>query len=259
MLKKLFFSLSIIFSLSYAQESTLKLGLGIGSLYYPDYIGSKSFNLLTLPFPYIIYKGKYFHLDKEGLHKQLLGLKNLELDLSLSGSLPANSEKNDLRADMPDLLTTFEIGPKLKYRFYNTEQFELSFVLPFRAVFSTDITQTNAEGYIISPTLRADMYYKNIHLKYKTLLIYADTEYNNYFYEVSKKYITTQRKEYYSKSGYGGFNNRLSLSYEDGNLWYGAFISYYDLDSAVFVDSPLIETRRSFFTAVSMAYFFYSN
>jgi hypothetical protein len=49
-----------------AKEHKLELGIGVASLVYPDYIGSKSYQTIPLVFPYIEYYTPYLSIDKNG-------------------------------------------------------------------------------------------------------------------------------------------------------------------------------------------------
>jgi len=136
----------------------MELGIAVGSLYYPDYIGSKTNNILNVPLPYIRYHSKFLSIDEDGVNSKLFGIDGLRLDLSLNGSLPASS-KSSVRKDMPDLDLTGEIGPKLLYNIFSQGVTQLEFELPFRAVLSTDFTSINYVGLVSNPQLKYSLNY----------------------------------------------------------------------------------------------------
>jgi len=249
----------IIHTLLNAEDSKLEIGVGIGSMYYPDYIGSKSSSVVTLPFPYVKYTSEYFNIDKDGINRELFNIKDLTLDLSVSGSLPANADDNKAREGMDDLNFTFEVGPKLNYILYTKKSFEISLDVAIRAAFETDLSMVKAQGLRGTTDLRFDIEYQKLDITFRTGLRFSDAKYNNYFYGVDKEFETPLRATYDASSGYSGFKNRLGCTYRDGDWWYGALISYYLLDGASYEDSPLVETNHALFGGVSLAYIFYTD
>jgi outer membrane scaffolding protein for murein synthesis (MipA/OmpV family) len=259
MIFKFFVSLFFLFAtLSYAQKPTLELGIGVGSLYYPDYIGSKSSNVITLPLPYIRYRGKYFKIDEDGVYGKLFGIKNLRLDLSLSGSLPSNSEDNSLREGMPDLDFTAEVGPNLIYTIFNQGVSTLAFELPVRAALSSDFTYVDYIGVISTPQFKYTLEYPDTKWTFKLGLRFADQDYNDYFYSVAPKYITATRSAYDASGGYGGARARVGIQHKNAHWWYGAFASYVNLNGVSFEDSPLVDTKTAIYAGASVAYIFYT-
>ena len=249
-----------LFSLHlYAKDSKLELGAGIALLDYSDYIGSNSTRTTILPFPYLEYTSDYLSIDKEGLKKHLFYLKDMELNLSIAGSLPANSEDNTARVGMPNLDFTFEVGAKLSYLLYSKNEIKLYFDTALRAAFSTDIKTIAYQGLVLTPEFRCKLEYNKFEITFRSGVIGANEKYHDYFYAVDKKYETPSRTAYNAKGGYSGFRNKAGIIYRDGSMWYGAFLSHYNLAGAVYEDSPLIETSSAIFTTVSVAYIFYTD
>lgn len=257
-IKPIAFLVILLHSSLQAQDYRLKLGVGVASLYYPDYIGSRSTQLLTLPIPYIRYKGENFRIDKDGLSSKLLGVNGLKIDLSVSGSLPANSESNGVREGMPNLDLTAEIGLKLVYNLFEKGVSKLEFELPVRAVLSTDFTNIKYRGVVSNPQLRYSLNYNEFEWTFRTGLVFTNQEYNSYYYEVKKEYETSSRNAYDVSGGFSGFKNRVGMTYQKDSWWAGAFVSYYDVTNAVFKDSPLVETKQALYSGVSIAYVFYT-
>lgn len=240
-----------------ADDAKMELGVGVGSLYYPDYVGSKTNNLLTVPLPFIRYHSEYLSIDEDGLNSKLFGVDGLRLDLSLNGSLPASS-KSSVREDMPDLDLTGEIGPKLLYSIFAQGVSELEFELPFRAVLSTDFTSISYVGLVSNPQLKYSLNYKRFEWTFRTGFMFCDKEYANYFYGVKQKYVTKDRSYYDAKNSYGGFRNRVGMTYRKNAWWFGAFVSYTEISNATFHNSPLIESDAALYTGASVAYIFYT-
>ena len=256
---KLALTLLLVTSASiFAKEPKVELGVGVFTLSYPDYIGSKSTQLLTAPFPYLRYRGEFLTIDKDGLRGKLFGINGLRLDLSVSGSLPANSEDSKAREGMQDLDLTGEIGPNLVYNIYEHGVALLEFEFPVRAVFSTDFSYVEYQGIVSTPRLKYSLNYSEFEWTLRTGLMFANEGYRNYFYGVAPKYATPTRAEYTATSGYSGFSSRVGMTYRKGNWWTGAFVSHFNLNNAVYEDSPLVETQSAIYMGVSAAYIFYT-
>jgi len=251
-----------LFLLTYAsllaKDYKLELGLGVGSLYYPNYIGSKITQILTLPLPYIRYRGDYFRIDEDGLSGKLFGINGLRLDLSISGSLPANSKQNGVRESMPDLDLTGEVGFQLIYRIFQKGASKLEFEFPLRAVLSTDLTNLKYQGVVSNPQLKYSLDYSHFSWTFRSGIMITDENYNNYYYEVGDKYATASRPAYNAKGGFSGIRNRVGMTYKKNAWWYGAFISHFNINNAVFKNSPLVQTHDALYCGASVAYIFYT-
>jgi len=254
------FLLFLLISTSlYSKDSHLDMGVGIASLYYPSYLGSKSTQTLTLPIPYIRYKGEYLDIDEDGLSGKLFGMDDLRFEMSFSGSLPANSEDSKVREDMPDLDLTSEMGFQIIYNIYEHGVAQLQFEFPIRTVFSTDFTHITYRGVTSTPQLKYSLNYKRVKFTIRSGFIISNRYYNNYFYEVKEKYVTSDRVAYESSSGFGGFKNEIGVSYKKNQWWGGAFISHYNINNAVFKDSPLVESNDGIYMGIATAYIFYTD
>jgi len=251
--------LLLTFTSLFAKEPKVELGLGVFTLSYPDYLGSKSTQLLTAPFPHVRYRGEFLTIDENGINGKLFGINGLRLDLSVSGSLPANSEDSNARKGMPDLDFTGEIGPKLVYNIYEHGVALLEFELPIRAVLSTDLSYIKYQGIVSTPQLKYSLNYTEFEWTFRSGVMFANERYHNYFYGVSEEYATASRSQYNARGGYSSFRNRIGMTHQKGSWWTGAFISYFNLNSAVFKDSPLVETKSATYMGVSVAYIFYTH
>lgn len=248
--------LLLLSSALYAQKPKLELGIGIGSLYYPNYIGSKSTQVLTLPIPYIRYRGEYFRIDEDGLSGKLFGIDGLRLDLSVSGSLPAKSDDNGIRKGMPDLDFTGEVGVNIIYNIFEKGVAKVEFELPIRAVLSSNFSNLRYQGVVSNPQLKYSLNYTEFEWTFRTGLMFANQEYNSYYYEVKEEYETPSRATYNARGGYSGFRNRIGMTYQKNSWWYGAFISHFNINNTVFKDSPLVETSSALYMGASIAYIF---
>ncbi len=254
-----FFLVFIIFtSFLKANESTLELGIGLGSVLYPDYMGSKSYSAVAVPLPYIKYTSENFNIDKDGINQKLFNIKNLTIDLSVSGSLPANSQDNEVRKDMPNLNFTFEVGPIFIFNLVDKKDFFIDLEVAIRGVMETDFKMLNFQGVVASTDLKFEMILENLELTFRSGFRFGNDDYHNYFYGVSKEYETSTRTSYNATAGYSGYKNKIGAIYRDGNWWYGALASYHTLAGASYIDSPLVETKHAFYAGFSFAYIFYT-
>lgn len=229
--------------------------MGSGSIYFPAYIGSRSTQFYTVPFPYVKYSSEHININKEGIAGKLFDSKDFELDLSLGGSLPADDTK--AREGMPSLDLTFEIGPKLIYKIFEEGVSQLDLELPVRTVFSTDLKNISPQGIIASPQIKYTLEYDHLEVTFRTGPVFADEQYHRYFYEVAPQYATDARKAYETRGGFNSYKNKMSITYEKSNWWAGAFFTHYDLSLAVYKDSPLVETHSVIYVGFSLAYIFY--
>jgi len=154
-MKKQLVLLLTLFALPYASE--LDLGIGIGDMYYPDYLGSNHSNNLVVPFPFIDYHSGKLDIDTDGIKQQLFSIDGLSVRLSMSGSLPMSS--SGAREGMDDLDPAGEIGPALVYSLYDDGAFSFKLDLPIRAVVSSDFKGIDYRGYLYE--FKAKIEYKN--------------------------------------------------------------------------------------------------
>lgn len=256
--------LMFIFSSNALAEQMLpkwEFGLGPAYLSYPDYPGSNEQNQLLLPFPYIIYRGESFSINEQEITKPFLKTPNLELDLSLSGSIPVSSKDNEMRAGMEDLDGSIGLGPVLKYRLYHHQLSELKFELPIRAIIASDFERIHQEGWEANPGI---FYYYRKALSHKQRIKvtvgatanFATAENNNYFYGVDSNDATLERPAYRATEGFTGMSYHLGLNYHFDQFWLGAFWRGLDMSQAVYKESPLVETQFSHMFGLTMTWNF---
>lgn len=67
--------------------------------------------------------------------------------------------------------------------------------------------------------------------------------------EFDSEFMTPQRGEYHTDAGYSGSRVTVPVTGHTQELMIGAYARY-NLEAAVFADSPLVETRNYFFPGV---------
>lgn len=251
---------------SYAQDASLwELGIGVGAINFPAYLGSDERSNWLLPVPYVIYRSKWFDVDREQASSELLTLGRMRLRLSLSGSIPGDSDDNDDREGMPGLDPVAELGPSLQFELYRTEDNEdrLLLDLPVRAAFALDLDSTRHIGWVSTPMLRYQRKRPRGDAAWTFNAaagpVFADQRYYRYFYAVEPRFATPDRPEFATDAGFGGWRLALGISYRSGDFWYGGFVRYFNLDDAQFVDSPLVKTTHSLIAGVGIAWIFASS
>ena len=215
-------------------------GVALAGLYYPHYLGADQEQAYLLPLPYFVYRGEYVQADGRGLRGYLYESPNLDLRLSLRGSLPVSSEDNDARKGMKDLDLLLEAGPNLQYRLYDTPRQMLRVDFPVRAAFSVGDKFFNHEGWTSTPGLHHELYLEGWTVTSELGVVFSDSRYHGYIYNVDRKYVTADRPYYQSKAGYTGARFSVGMRKRIGDYFLGAKATYYNLNGAVNEDSPLL-------------------
>ncbi|MEO7386554.1 MAG: MipA/OmpV family protein [Gammaproteobacteria bacterium] len=235
--------------------------VGIGALpsTFPAYRGSRDQKYYVLPFPYVAYRGDILKIDRDGIRASLFHSERVRLNLSLGGSIPADSDAGGARAGMPDLDGALEIGPALEILVAApSPRQKVEIRLPVRAVLVTDFRQVDPEGWVFTPQVAWD--YDSGASGWTAGLnlgpMFANRKYHAYYYDVEPQYSTPERPAYRAKGGYSGAIVSGTASLRVGHFWIGSFLRYDNLAGAAFIDSPLVETRHSVTGGVAVAWIF---
>lgn len=199
-----------------------ELGLGAGALYSPDYPSSSQKHVRAIALPYVVYRGDILRIgDGQAVRAVAFENDRIELDMSFAAAFDADSEDNELRSGMPDLDYMFQIGPQMKiavadFIFDDESLGELTLALQARGVFSTDLGSLDHHGYVFEPMLqykhtgflspKLDM---TISLKPQ----WTTSQLHEYFFDVKSDYVTADRSQYSSDSGYFGTGLNVYASY----------------------------------------------
>ena len=243
-----------------------ELGVGIGAINAPHYRGSKSRVDIILPIPYAIYRGDILKVDREeGITGKIFKSERVNLDISLAGSLPVPKADDSARAGMPSLDLLFEVGPELEYKIWQSEKKDHTFwfKIPYRFVFSVGDPLLQYQGWTFSPYINYKIKVRQFGglMRYSASIgpIFAGSKYHNYFYEVDPVYATPEREVYQADSGYSGSRVTVSIARNTKKYFIGVFARYDNLEDAVFVDSPLVETTDYFVYGLAFAWIFTSS
>jgi MipA family protein len=210
-------TLVFFFSLSAFADETKKpaedfqplyeLGIAGGAGELPDYPGSNQKRIRYIALPYFIYRGKVFRSDqKEGMRARFIQNEDIDLDMSAAGSFPASSADNDARRGMPDLDWLVELGPRLEIMLSRLGgQGRFRFLLPARAVFSTNFVTIIHRGLTYTPALALDFNNfpkENWRTYFKLQASFIDEKLARYFYEVEPQFATSDRPATPAQGGY---------------------------------------------------------
>ncbi|MDH5324043.1 MAG: MipA/OmpV family protein [Gammaproteobacteria bacterium] len=241
-----------------------ELGGGIGFLDTPHYRGSTQSEQYFVPFPYMVYRGEKLKADREGIRTELWETEDFTLDMSFAANVPVAGDASETRQGMPDLDLVLEAGVSADFGIWHqhSQDLEQKFLLklPLRAVVSIGDPVMTYRGFVFSPyiQLQNKLSYANAIWRYYISIgpIYATENYHDYFYEVENKYATAQRPAYDAKGGYSGSRITLSFTRNTDKIYLGVFARYDHLGSAVFEDSPLVQTNDYFVLGVVASWIF---
>ncbi len=173
-----------------------------------------------------------------------------EFTLSASASITPETDKSTLREGMPELGSTFELGPSFNINL-SGEDFSRGWhlQLPWRAVFALGAEESGYIGSIIQPQLVYRTRFSEWTFSYRAGITYASNDYHNYYYSVAPEYVTAERPEFRAKAGYSGWNNNLSLSrsfsHQGFQTRFAFFIRYDNIEHTDITDSPLVVDDHS--------------
>ena len=240
-------------------EPLWELGLGAAAVRFADYRGSDHTQVYLLPLPFVAYRGRFLRADRDGARAILFAGRKVEVDVSLSASVPTRSKDNDARRGMPDLPGTFEIGPNLNVELWQSgdRKLKVDLRLPLREAITLQ-TSPRAIGITFSPNVNLDV--RNFAGRWNLGLLagplFADRRYHEHFYGIAPEFATSTRPAYNAPGGYAGWRAATAFSRRVGNAWLGGFVRYDDLHGAAFAGSPLVRRERSVTAGLGISWIF---
>lgn len=243
-------------------QRKIEFGAGVGGQSLNHYRGSTEVETVVLPFPVMIYYGKFWKIDeKDGLRGEMLVNKNYEFNLSGDLELRGSTEDNKLRQGMPELDTALQLGPEFNLNLSGIDLDEGWMLrLPVRAAFTVSFDNPEYVGYTFNPklTYKKPNFYNDWRLKADIAILYGSNKFHDYYYSVTPEYVTPARTLYAASAGYSGAYGKLGFYKRDRNWLYKFSLRYDFLDGAAFEDSPLIETNNFYSFSFGIAYMFAS-
>lgn len=238
-----------------------EVGAGMAILNLPNYRGSDVRQTTVLPMPYLIYRGEVLRADSDGLRGLLFDSEWLEINVSLNGSLPVNSDDDPVRQGMADLDPAVELGPTVNARLWQSADRRMR--LDLRAPVRTAITVASRPeqiGWLFSPNLllqiRAPAGHAGWNLGLQAGPYFNDREYNAYFYGVRPDEALAGRPAYDASGGYSGAQATLTLTRRFSRWWVGGFLRYDTLAGSVIEDSPLVRQTDAVSVGLALSWVF---
>ena len=242
---------------SFADElPRLELGIGVAGISVPDYRGSSVQRSYVLPLPYVVYRGEKIRADRDGIRGLLFKSRRLELNASIGGYIPVDSEGNPQREDMPDLDSTVEIGPSLNLNLSDSGPRGPRFRMPLRAVVSIGRDGMSHVGWRLHPVLELPIRepLAGFAVKMQIGPQFADSAYHDYYYSVTDVDVRPDRPAFSSSAGYSGLSLQFSATRRISKRWWlGAFVRYDNLRGTAFEESPLMVRDHALLFGIGLA------
>lgn len=264
-MKKLLFpflllTAAVISNHSKAEETITKnkweFGLGLGGLSIPHYRGSDQRDEYVAPVPYVKFHGNRLKVDREGGRYYFYNGEEMKIDLSAAFAFPVDSEENRARQGMPDLDAILEVGPRLQWFMWESDDQRLRLRLGAPIRLAINLSDAGNEGWFFSPYFQV-RYYSNMETALSIGPMWASEKFHDYYYQVDSQYATPTRPAYNATSGYSGFRITLTNSQRiSKHYWWGGFLRYDSLSGAVFEDSPLVKQNSAFMAGLAISYIF---
>lgn len=234
-------------------------GIGAAAFSTPAYPGADDRSTRGLALPFVIYRGKTFRADQNGVGARLLNTDKVEFDVGFSGSLPAHSKDVDARRGMPDLGTLVEFGPRVKYKFADMgEQGRMRFELSSRAVIEAR-GGVRRQGWTAEPRLVWEKRGEQARWTMEAQLgaVFGDRRINRYFYEVESQYATAERPAYRADAGLLLVRTGLFGTWRvNPDLRMFGFVRYETYSGAANQDSPLMKKSSGASAGLGFAWTF---
>lgn len=235
-----------------------ELGAGVGMLSLAHYRGSDQRAEYAAPVPYFKYDGKRLKLDREGGRFFFYNTEDIKVDVSADFAFAVDSDDNSARTGMTDLSSVIELGPRIQFSLYQSDDknTRLRLAIPLRTGYAIDVKRTKNIGWVFSPYFQL----RNFNQGWESAISigpnWASKQYHDYFYKVDTQYATVNRPAYNTREGYSGSTMTLSLSKRFDKWFFGLYARYDDLNDAVFIDSPLIKQKDSLMIGVAVSWVF---
>lgn len=250
--------------ISHAEELPLwELGLGLGGLHQPYYVGTKETRTFAFPVPVPVYRGDVFKSDDEGMRAELLNNDRYKLEVSLDFNLAIDSDDVALRNGMPDVDSRLQIGPSLEVNLQRGDTHHWLLNLPVRANFGFSSDGVDESGFTFAPNVT---YFKDFEWRRKPWRAgvalgpqFGTRDYQNVYYGVDEAFTTDTRPAFQASSGYSGSRLLMTLRSKDKDRLWVWFLRYENISGASFEDSPLVETNDGLSAGIIFSKFLFKS
>ena len=242
-----------------------EIGVVGGGGWLPDYPAADENHVQGIALPFAIYRGDFLRVgDGGGPRGLFVDIPWLELNVGLDASFPVDSSDNDAREGMDDLDYLLEAGPKLIVKLrYDDPANDLDLSLAARGVISTDFANVRYEGMTVNPALtyrRHDLFGIDLRAIASLGATYGSDGFNDYFYEVRRPDVRSNRPRYRADAGYVGTELSLGLSWgvtDRLRLFGGTQIGFWK--GAENEDSPLFRDEVTYGVGGGLRWTFFAS
>ena len=241
-----------------------EIGIAGGGFYGADYPAAGEQSLRGLGLPYVFYRGDIFRLGDDGIARALIVDEGfLEFDISIEASFDADSDENLARRGMPDLDYLFEVGPQAIFDLGTVAGGEVTFGIPVRAAFSTDLRRIDYRGIVVDPELayeRRRLFGTEVEFWASLGASFAQERLQDYLYEVEPEFQLAERPAHDASGGYLGtdltigFTNPVTDRLE---VFAGTQLSFHG--GAANTDSPLFRERFNWAIGFALVWSLYES
>jgi hypothetical protein len=234
-------------------------GVAFGTGWVQDYPGSESGRMRYLAIP--TYKSKSLSIDQQDNVKgDLLERDRFQLSMSFIFLFPTDSGNIAIRAGMPDLDWTLQLGPELRIELFHYDYHTMYLRLPVRFVHTTDFSHRfEYLEWNFAPGFRNVFDFGDKYGEFITRLEldYASEKYNEMFFEVAPEFATTSRPAYNATEGLVQYIVGVNYSYYDFFPWtiFAGANAYFLNDSENRL-SPLVRKKANYSIFAGLIHYF---
>ena len=236
------------------EKPVWELGLGLASFRGFDYPASADTNNVSIVLPFFIYRDEIVRVAGRGVGAVAFESPRVKIDLSVGGSLNAESSGNSTRAGLPDLDFLFEFGPRLnvllsKQNFDSGSRATWRWLSGARAAFSTDFVALDTRGFVLSSEVELNL--RNVlgsdfDFRFNVGTEWATRRLQDFFYSVPAAFATPTRSAFSASSGYLGSAISFGFGYRvTPAIRIFASATYENFNGAANSNSPLFETDET--------------
>ncbi len=238
-----------------------ELGIGAALYHQPSYPGADVRTTTGFPFPYLIYRGDWFRIDRS-LQGILYETRRVKVDLSAGATSLVDSDQSSAREGMPDLDATLEVGPALSLLLTEPSRPDnvwSRIALRTAASVDTHDWDLTQHGWVLDARLRYQhpLRAQALQLSTEVGVSVANSDYLGYFYNVAPVYATPTRGTFEAGSGYAGSRLGIGLSGVSGRWRWSLYGAYMNLAGTAFANSPLLESQNDFSLGATLAWMFW--
>ena len=232
-----------------------EVGLLSGAIRMPHYRGADEYRFWAMPLPYLMYRGKIWQLDREGVRGIFYRSEYLETNISGWGNPPMD-EDNKAREGMhiPDAVV--EVGPSLEWHFNGRKPGRTLYLrCAIRSVISVGFPDDADIQYQGLKSAVNFVYQKEAfwnrhrwHIGMNTGIEFGDRKYHRYFYEVSLADATPNRPAYDPDPGISAFILSFRLIREiNTKISIAGYTRWENLSRAAYSKKPPCQGGKQFY------------